>query len=163
VPAAHRVEPSPLDTWSDEDLKLMIDEGRRQLDRQYSDLEHIRSRAQWLFTVGVAVIAGLVGSLNAPRPSIVGRILWLLAVALVVCGIAGAAAIMVIRADFSTIDTATLSQRQPPIRKELATDYSMMLTTGENSVAARLTVFHEAVLYLIIGGILGLLSVLAHA
>src|ERR1700694_3672378 len=162
VPAAHQVQPSSLDTWSDDDLKLMIDEGRRQLDRQFSDLEHIRSRAQWLFTIGVAVLAAMVSSLSSYRPTIIGWILWLLAVTLVLCGTAGAAAIMVIRADFSTIDTATLSQRQPPIQKGLASDYSTMLKTGEDSVAARISVFHEAVLYLISGGILGLLVVLAH-
>jgi hypothetical protein len=140
----------------------MIEEGRRQLDRQYSDLEHIRSRAQWLFTVGAAVIASLAGALAKSHPTGATVLLWVLAFPIVVYGVAGAAAIMVVRADFSTIDTASLSQRTPPIRQELATDYSTMLGTGENTVAARLTVFHEAVLYLTIGGILGLLAVLAH-
>jgi hypothetical protein len=162
VPAAHQVQASSLDNWTEEDLTLMIEEGRRQLDRQYSDFEHLLSRAQWLFTVGAAVIASLVAAFAKSQAGGPPVVLRALAFAFVVYGVAGAGAIMVVRADFSTIDTATLSQRTPPIRKELAGDYSAMLGKGENTVAARLTVFHEAVLYLVIGGILGLVAVVAH-
>jgi len=163
VPAAHQVESGSLESWGDEDLKLMIEEGRRQLDRQNSDFEHILSRAQWVFTVGVAVVVSLTAALVKSRPSWPEIAVGALAFGVVVYGVAGAASIMVVRADFKTIDTAILSQRTPPIQKGLAADYSTMIATGENTVAARLTVFHQAVLYVIIGGILGLLVVLAHA
>jgi len=163
VPAAHQVQSGSLDGWGEEDLKLIIEEGRRQLDRQNSNFEHILSRAQWVFTVGVAIVAALTAALFKSRPSWPTIAVGALAFVVVVYGVAGAASIMVVRADFKTIDTALLSQRTPPIQKGLAADYSTMIATGENTIAARLTVFHEAVLYLIIGGILGLAGVLAHA
>src|SRR5216683_1643389 len=63
VAVVHQMKPDPLEKWEEQDLKLMIEEGRRQLDRQFSDLEHTRSRAQWVFTVGAAVAASLAGAL----------------------------------------------------------------------------------------------------
>jgi hypothetical protein len=50
----HRAEPGDMSKWEDDDLNLLIDEGRRQLDRQGSDLEQIRGRAQFLFTTTLA-------------------------------------------------------------------------------------------------------------
>jgi hypothetical protein len=38
--------------WPDRDLELLVEEGRRQLDRQHEDLERIRSRAQVLLALG---------------------------------------------------------------------------------------------------------------
>jgi hypothetical protein len=162
VPVVHQMKPDPLEKWEEQDLKLMIEEGRRQLDRQFSDLEHTRSRAQWVFTVGAAVTASLAGALVKARPSGLILALWIVAVVILVYGVAGAAAVMVARADFVRLDTALMSRWTPPILKELATSYSRMLGTGENTVAGRLTVLHEAVLYVVLGGILGLVTVLGH-
>lgn len=50
---------------ADEDLKLLIEESRRAVDRQETDLERIRSRATTLLTIGLAEIAVL--SALAPR------------------------------------------------------------------------------------------------
>src|SRR5438309_1053331 len=69
VPAAHPVEASSLQNWGDEDLKLMIEEGRRQFDRQFFDFEHVLSRAQWVFAFGAAGVASLFAALVRPRPS----------------------------------------------------------------------------------------------
>lgn len=157
---SHQVEPEPLDTWSEPDLGHMIEEGQRQLDRQFSELEHIRGRAQWLLTTGAAITAALGTAFVARRPSGLVLLLWIPALILLGCGVAGAAAVMTVRADFMTIDTAVLSTKAPPIVRELAASYSRMLRTGENTVATRLTVFRQAVLYVIIGGYLGLLAVL---
>jgi threonine dehydrogenase-like Zn-dependent dehydrogenase len=81
---------------------------------------------------------------------------------LLVCGVAGAAAVMTVRADFKMIDTTVLSASQPPILMALAASYSRMLATGENTFATRLTVFRQAVVFVIVGGYLGLLAVLLH-
>ena len=159
---AHQIAPLPLDDWSEADLEPMIDEGRRQLDRQLCDLERIRGRAQWLLTTGAAITAALGTALVAKHPS--GTVLWLWVPALVflACGVAGAGAVMTVRADFMAIDTAVLSTKEPPILKTLATSYSRMLRTGENTVATRLTLFRQAVVYVIVGGYLGLLAALLH-
>src|SRR5579859_3712330 len=56
---AHPAQPQSLAGWTNDELQLMIDEGRRQSDRQQADLEQIRSRAQWLFTVGAPVVVAI--------------------------------------------------------------------------------------------------------
>lgn len=159
---AHQVKPQPLDKWESGDMQLIVDEGRRQLDRQLSDLELIRGRAQWLFTVGAAIVAALGGSFAVVRPGWELAILWLVAIAILAYGVAGAAAIMAVRADFNTIDTAVLSSVERPVLRSLAGSYSRMLAAGENTVATRLTVFRQAVVFVIVGGYLGLLAVLIH-
>jgi hypothetical protein len=157
---SHQIESAPLDNWTDDDLERMIDEGQRQLDRQLCDLERIRARAQWLLTTGAAITAAVGAALITKRPSGEVLLLWVPALVLLGCGVAGAAAVMTVRADFKTIDTAVLSTKAPPILRTLATSYSRMLRTGENTVATRLTVFRQAVLYVIIGGYFGLLAAL---
>jgi hypothetical protein len=67
-------------------------------------------------------------------------VLWLMAMIVLIYGVAGAAAIMTVRADCEMIDTAVLSRREPPILRSLAACYSGMLATGENTVATRVTV-----------------------
>jgi hypothetical protein len=157
---AHQNTPEPVDNWTEDDLERMLDEGHRQLDRQVSDLERIRGRAQWLFTVSAAITVALGSSFVAKRPHGALLVLWLAGLVLVAYGVAGAAAVMTVRADFRTIDTAKLSQKQPPMLRYLAGAYSRMLATGENTVATRLTVFRQAVVFVIVGGYLGLLAVL---
>ncbi len=159
---AHQITPAPLDGWTDDDLERMVDEGHRQLDCQFSDLERIRGRAQWLLTTGAAITAALGSALVATDPSGLILLLWIPSLILLGCGVAGAAAVMTVRADFNTIDTAVLSNKKAPILTVLATSYSRMLATGENTVATRLTVFRQAVLFVIAGGYLGLLAVLLH-
>lgn len=157
---AHPTSAQPLDNWDEDDLSLMIDEGRRQLDRQLSDLEGIRGRAQWLFTVGAAITTALAGAFAAEESHGWLLVLWILGLALLVIGVGGAAAVMTVRADFKTIDTAVLSGYNPPVRAALARDYSRMLRVGEDTIATRLTIFRQAVLYVILGGYSGLLAVL---
>jgi hypothetical protein len=157
---AHQVPSQPIDDWSDEDLQHMVEEGRRQLDRQLSDLTLIRSRAQWLFTVGAAIIAAVAGAFGRVEPTGWLLALWLFALALLAYGVAGAAAILTVRADFKTIDTAVLSASDPPVLRALALSYSRMLGTGENTVATRLTVLWQAVVFIILGGYLDLIAYL---
>jgi hypothetical protein len=157
---AHQITPEPIDRWTEDDLERMVDEGHRQLDRQLSDLERIRGRAQWLFTVSAALTTALGSAFVAKRPHDWLLVLWLAGLVVLAYGLAGAAAVMTVRADFRAIDTAKLSQEQPPMLRYLAGAYSRMLATGENTVATRLTVFRQAVVFVIVGGYLGLLAVL---
>src|SRR3954454_25313375 len=102
VPKVHTLKPGQLDAWKPEELALMIDEGRRQSDRQMLDLERFRGRAQWLFTIGAAATAVAAGVYGDHGSGVT-----LLAIVLLAYGVGGAAAV---RADFNTIDTAVLSK-----------------------------------------------------
>ena len=158
--AADRLKPENIDAWAPEELQLLIDEGRRQVDRQQGDLESIRGRAQWLFTVGAAALAALGGGFVSRRPASPVAALWLAGMVLLVYGVGGAAAILTVKADFDVIHAAVLSASARPVDQELAGIYARMMSTGENTVATRLTVFRQAVVFSLIGGYVGLLAVL---
>lgn len=157
---SHRSEPKPLDDWSELDRKLMIEEGRRQADRQLSDLYEVRSRAQWLFTVGVAATIAIGGAFGVDSPTGARAALFTASLLILGYGAAGAVSIMAGRADFGLIDAAVLSHKQPPIELYLAGAYSRMLRVGENTVATRITIFRQAVLWIILGGYMGLIAAL---
>lgn len=160
---AHPAPPQPLTDWDEEELKLMLDEGRRQLDRQVATLEQIRGRAQWNFTFGaplVVAVASIYAAINK-NDSDWWMLVWLLSLLAVGYGVVGAAAIMTVRADLNIIDTAVLSGKPRPILKALAADYADMMRDGENTVATRLTLFWQAVVWVIVGGYGALITWLA--
>ena len=158
--SADQLKPKDVSQWSEEELKLLIEEGRRQSDRQQADLRDIRSRAQWLFTVAAAALGALGAGLASGNPDTTQAILWLAGLVLLVYGVGGAASVMVSRADFKTIHTAVLSAAQRPIDRSLAQSYARMMAEGENTVATRLTVFRQAVLFCLLGGYTGLIAAL---
>lgn len=154
-----RLVPGSIKDWDDDELQLLIDEGRRQSDRQQDQLEQVRGRAQWLFTVGVAALAALGGALGAGHPRAAWLVIWsMVSLVLLAYGIAGATAILVAKADFKMIHTAVLSGLERPIGRELAAAYARMMSTGENTVATRLTIFRQAVVFCLLGGYLGLVA-----
>jgi hypothetical protein len=160
VHVADKSEPKDISSWTGDELNLMIEEGRRQSDRQQNDLEQLRGRAQWLFTVAVASLAVLGSGFVSAGPSGLVAVLWLAGMLVLVYGVAGAAAIIVSRADFKMIHTAVLSAAQRPVAEKLAASYARMMAEGENTVATRLTVFRQAVVFCLCGGYAGLIAVL---
>lgn len=123
------------------------------------DLERVRTRAQWLFTVASGVLALLVSGFMTESPSRWPAALWVAAMLLLVYGVGGAAAILTVRADFRMIHAAVLSHQPRPIDRELAAAYSRMMADGESAVATGLTVFRQAVVLSLVGGYSGALAV----
>jgi hypothetical protein len=151
-----------LDRWETEDLQLMIAEGQRQYDGQLAQLDQIRSRAQWLFSTALALGAALatfakVALLNG---GVVEAGLWILAAATGTWALLGSVAIITVRADFEGIATKRLSAYAPPVAKRLARDYAEMLERGDLTVATTLTLFRQAVLWLIMSAYASLLTFL---
>lgn len=157
---AHQIEPGPLEGWSRWDRALMIDEGRRQIDRQASDMQEVRGRAQWLFTVGLAATIAIGGVLRADKPTHERLGLFIASLLMLVYGLAGAAGIMATKADFGTIDAAALSHQTLPTERYLASAYSRIVKAGENTVATRITIFRQAVVWIILGAYTGLIAAL---
>lgn len=151
---------APLEGWSPNDRKLMIEEGRRQYDQQVADLKHVRDRAQWLFTTALTLVAaiGAVGADILSHPSWHALVLWIVGLATTTYAALGAAAVLTVRADFQAIHTRPLSEYTSPVEKQLARDYAEMLETGEETVNTRLSVYRQAVVWLIIGGYFALLA-----
>lgn len=142
-PEPHTRDVPPL---SDEELGLLIEEGRRQIDRQMADLDRIRNRSGALATVALALIAAIVGrfadvldrhwTLIAP---------WAVSCLLAVLAVAGAAAVLSARAVLGRVDTRLAAQGARPMRANLAEAYVEMVSTGEETVRTFLTVFRDAV------------------
>ncbi|WP_121247924.1 hypothetical protein [Solirubrobacter pauli] len=156
--SADRVAAASLAGWSPYELFLMIEEGRRELDRQARDFERVQARAQWLYTVAAAVTAAIGTTLVKGDPTFIHWVLGLVALVLLGWGTAGAVAIVVVRADFSVIHAPVLSGLARPVDFALAETYAGMMSTGANTVATRVTVLRQAVVLVATGGYLGLLS-----
>jgi hypothetical protein len=155
---AHPVAPRLLSGWQHADLETMVEEGRRQSDRQHEDLERVRGRAQFLLTLGLALLAG-VAALRSPIARADHWWLWTLwgvSLAAGAWAALGAAAVSAVRADVEIVDAAVLSGYEPPVRRHLAADYADLVRAGENAIATRLTNFRVAVLWLLIAAALGL-------
>jgi hypothetical protein len=138
-----------------EDLKLVIEEGRRQLDRQLSDLERMRSRGATLVTVGLAEVALLAsGARKYFDHGWLTTSAWILSILLVVLGLAGAAAVLTARSVFGRTDTRHVAESLPPLLPVLAHSYATSTDIGEETVRTRLTVLRDTVYLLVLGGLL---------
>lgn len=147
-----------LSALTSDEHTLIIEEGRRQLDRQMADLERIRNRAGALATVSLALVAAVVtktaGILKQPWPVIT---LWVIACALAALAVAGAASVMSARAVFGRTDTDMAAQGARPVRRYLAEAYAENVAIGEETVKTFLTVFRDAVALTITSAILFLI------
>ncbi|MFF1810773.1 hypothetical protein ACFVXW_16860 [Streptomyces sp. NPDC058251] len=143
-------DPTPytgnLDHHQEADLALLIEEGRRQLDRQAADLDRIRNRAGALATVSLALISAAVAKsadVLTHHWALVAA--WAISCALAVLAVVGAAAVLAGRAVFGRMDTRLAAQGPRPTQKYLASGYIEQVSTGEETVRTFLTVFRDAV------------------
>jgi hypothetical protein len=153
-----QADPGEMTGWSDDELQLMVVEGRRELDALDTQLTEIRGRAQAVLTTAIAlagVLAGIAGTAHHRCGSFA---VWILGVAGIVLSALGSAAIITVKAYMSTIHTAVLSRYEPPVLERIARDYAGMTRQGQNTVATRLTLLWLAVLLLLVGGALGFAS-----
>lgn len=146
-------QPGKLDGKSDESLRLIVEEGRRQVDSQTARFEHVQARAQIVLTVSLVALGFIAGVLTAIPSApgarqVAGWIVWSLSLVLVVLAVATAAAIIAVRADFDTVDTTQVSAMDDPVLPALAADYSTVVRLGEITVAARVTLLRQATRFL---------------
>jgi len=76
---------------------------------------------------------------------------WVVSGAATFIGILGAAAVVVARKSVGEVDTSILSQVSPPIEEDLARAYANSISEGENTVATEITVFRDAVFFVVVG------------
>ena len=142
-----------LEDWTEGELAYLIDEGRRQVDRLYGDVERIRTRAQFLFTtcVGflVVIFAGRATMLAAKGNAALA--LWAAAILLTGLGLLGAASVIVVSKLLSGIDTVKLTNTEQPRLRNLAIGYSNTIKTASDTVNTQVTVFRDASLLVLLG------------
>lgn len=157
--------PGELDGFDDESLRLLVDEGRRQIDSQAVRYRHTTDRAQVLVTISLIAIPFWVGVYQLTTKTkgwehAVSGALWALGGLGILAGLAAAAAVIVAKASFAQIDTTQVSGWKPPVLKGLAADYASAVRMGEVTVADRVTVFRQATRFLIWGVVFTTASVL---
>lgn len=147
----HRIQPGDVSAWPEDDLRLLIEEGRRQTDDQINDLERIRGRCQYTFTIALAQLALVLALVKVSGFTLGPFVLWCVAVVMTTLCMLGSASIMVAKSEFYAVDAAITSQEQTPILASIASDYAKGVGVGANTVATRLTVFRDAVWCLVVG------------
>lgn len=140
---------------SETEASLIVEEGRRQFDRQSGTLEHLRTNAGILLTLGLAEVALLADGAQASfsRNCLVAG-LWILSAIFVLFGVLGVLGVLTAQAAFGHIDTLTLAATTGNRLRELACLYADRCQVGDCTVAARVTVIRDATWSLAVGGLL---------
>jgi hypothetical protein len=144
-----------LKRFDDADLKLLIEEGRRQLDRQIADVERTKSRAGTLLTISAAEIAVLSASANR----VFGHgwpvtLAWAASALFALLAAGGAASLLTAQAQYGRTDTQNDAAGPLPYLRNLARGYAESTSYGEQTVAARVTLLRDGVLLAVTAAIL---------
>lgn len=135
-------------------LDLIIGEAHRQVDRQSANLESLRSRSSALLTLCLVEIGLLSAGANKVFKHGWLILPWSASVLAVLLALGGAIALVAARADFGGVKLIGLAVADPPLHRVAAKSYTASVGIGDVTIAARITVFRDAVLLAIIGAIL---------
>jgi uncharacterized membrane protein len=150
-----------LSRYTEDQLKFIIDESRHRLDQQFQRFDRIRKTAQVVLPIGIALLV-VVGSelsrINAACSSWLRNFLyvgWGTSVAMVLAGVLGSAAILVVQAIFGTVLPTLVSQIEPTnFIQVVANNYVSQSVVGEDTINTRITLQWWSVLFMALGGII---------
>jgi len=150
VTDAHTIEPGEVQSWPDPDLSLLIEEGRRQIDRQYDELRRVQDRSQFAFTTSLLVttLGGFVLRKVLENDDGPALVVWLVSCLLLLFSLLGCASNLGTKNVMGSIDTVLLSLETPPTKSRTAQAYAENIAPGANTVATRLTIYRDAVFLL---------------
>lgn len=155
-----------IESWNADDETLAIEEGRRQLDGQFSELQYVTTRASVLLTIATAAaIYFLIG------PDDLGGIAqpwqWIARCVLLAGSVSafwGALVMGALLGDpapFRQTDLVNDLTNEPgELRRFLARDYAENVPTGVDTNAARLTHLGTGVIWIAVGAFLGMIGLL---
>jgi hypothetical protein len=156
--AKNRNQAGDLAEHTDDELQLVIDEGRRQLDAQAARFGDVQGRAQTLLTTSLVVLGftsgaiGRLGGFNGWRDR--GEwVVWWAALALDLLGLLITAAVISVRGVFETTDTTQITTMERPLLETLADDYAGVVRRGEETIADRVNAFQVATRYTVWGAV----------
>ena len=153
-----------IESWKTDDETLAIEEGRRQLQGQFNELQYTTTRASVLLTIATAAaiyfLTGLddLGGIAQPWQWI-ARFLLLVGSASALWGALVMGALIGDRAPFKQTDIVNDLTNEPgELRKFLARDYVENVPTGVNTNAARLTHLGTGVTWIALAALLGVIG-----
>nr|MDT0664924.1 hypothetical protein [Micromonospora sp. DSM 115978] len=113
-----------IEGWPQADVELLIEEGRRHLDRLFVELDRTRDRAR----AGIAATLALLVITSAQLPTSAGSCvrlgLFSLSLFLLSLGFLGLLSIAVVQVRVGIIHAGVLSTYTPPVSSALAQDYT---------------------------------------
>jgi hypothetical protein len=150
------VTPGELKDWTEDDVILMIEEGRRQLDSLATQFEQTRSRGQYLFTLGLAVLVSTAAGATRLTHNVLLFLLWFAGFILLVISLLGAATIVVASGRLGGIDSVLLSRtpRESGLARELAAAYPGAVVISADTVRVRHSMLRDSVWFMVVGLIL---------
>jgi hypothetical protein len=138
--------------WSDVEHRFLIDEARREIDRQQTEKRDARARAQIVFATTLVLGAAIAANWHSRAPA--GWLLDALSVlAFALDALAGLAAAGLItgRSDIGGPDLVVLPNLDPAhVVEETAGMYAKGLFTGAATVSVMVTVLRDSVLVLLL-------------
>ena len=144
-----------IESWDEDDWSLAIDEGRRQLDAQFAELQFITRRASILLPVGSALSLFLAREWVTQSSGSILDILLIAGFLMSFWGAVVMGALIAGRSPFGLSDVRLLTRESSGLRKYLARDYAELVPIGHNTKSARLTHLGTGVAWIVWGAISG--------
>ncbi|MDP2288146.1 MAG: hypothetical protein Q8M73_06220 [Actinomycetota bacterium] len=145
-----------LDAWTDAELALLIEEGRRQFDYQRSSLAEVRGRAQFLLTTCLALLAGFLAIYSgvARKESNWTLGFWIAGIAVLALCMMGASSVVVNAREMGFINSKIFSKAESPRTRSLAQMHLDWVAFGEDTNATQITIFQSAVFLALLSSLL---------
>lgn len=150
-------EHSDLSSWDDDDLELLIEQGRSQLDRQRTQLRDVQTRSQFLLTTALGALLFAVNRLSETLSSESNvsfgwtSILLMISAMSLIFGALGFASNIGTMNILGAINVTLLSDIQPPRKLAVARAYVECVVPGENTLTTRFAIFWMAILLVLVG------------
>ncbi|MCY4622539.1 MAG: hypothetical protein OXD34_12010 [bacterium] len=155
-----------IKSWKPNDETLAIEEGRRQLNSQFSELQYVTTRASVLLTIATAAAIYFLTALD-DLSGIAHPWQWIACLLLLAGSVSAFWGALVMgalvgdRAPFKQTDIVNDLTNEPgELSTFLARDYAENVPTGVNTNAARLTHLGTGVTWIAMGALLGIIGLL---
>lgn len=149
----HRQPHADVSGRSEPELELLIAVAQRQLDALSSQLEQIRQRAQFLFSIVILLIGAAAAALPsiANDPNIGAFLLWATSLLVLILAVLGSAGIVVNKKVMGTVDSAWITHQQRPWLLASAQDHLDSVGPSWSTVATQVTLLRDTALLTILG------------
>lgn len=150
------LKPSAIDDWSEDEVELLLVEGRRQLDSLAVGLEQIRSRGQYVFTIALALLVA-VGAGGGRFVENLGLLfIWFTGATFILLAFLGAAATYAATGVVSAVDVVLLTSVKPHtnITRDVAASYPRSVMTTADTVRMRFSLLRDAIWFLAVGALI---------
>lgn len=151
---AYQIDAAEIVDWKDQDLTIVLESGRAQLERQNSNLEAIRSRAQFVLTLALAFVGIAVASAEFVGRTAIAQVPWALGIGIAFVSALGAGGVIVARKELGMVDTRLLTNQDPPLLPVAARAFADSVAAGENTVATEITVLRDSVALFLVSFVL---------